>query len=65
MTPDPTRTGAADDVRRAGERTAPHPLPISPDCQAGKCSACSFDAWDYLRDVLTDCGHDCHRGVTR
>lgn len=61
---DPTRTGAADELRAAAERTA-RPLPISPDCRAGKCSACSFDAWDAERDCLTDCGHDCHRGVTR
>jgi hypothetical protein len=43
-------------------KPAPGPL-LSPDCAAGKCSACVGDAWDPVRDLLTSCEHMCH-GVT-
>jgi hypothetical protein len=33
---------------------------VSPDCRAGKCKACSGDAWDEAADVLTTCRCDCH-----
>lgn len=36
------------------------PSATSPDCRAGKCRACSGDAWDDERDVLVPCSHDCH-----
>jgi hypothetical protein len=34
--------------------------PTSPDCAAGKCPACTGDAWDVGVDRLTDCRHHCH-----
>lgn len=36
------------------------PDPTSPDCAAGKCHACSGDAWHVALDALTDCEHPCH-----
>ena len=33
---------------------------VSPDCAAGKCPACTGDAWDTGKDRLIDCQHDCH-----
>jgi hypothetical protein len=38
------------------------PEPISPDCEQRKHQACSGDAWDMLRDELTECRCECHRG---
>ena len=34
---------------------------VSPDCRAGKCGACTGDAFDLLLDALTECEHTCHR----
>lgn len=42
------------------ELLAVAPPATSPDCRAGKCRACSGDAWDDERDVLVPCSHDCH-----
>lgn len=37
---------------------------ISPDCRTpGKHKACSGDAWDDERDVLTQCACECHGAV--
>jgi len=33
---------------------------VSPDCRAGKCKACSGDAWDEAADALTTCRCGCH-----
>jgi hypothetical protein len=35
----------------------------SPDCKAGKCSACTGDAWSDRLDAHADCEHPCHRRV--
>lgn len=34
---------------------------LSPDCAAGKCSACTGDAWDNRGDRLDTCDHHCHQ----
>lgn len=39
------------------------PGPTSPDCKAGKCSACTGDAWSDKLDAVTECEHPCHRPV--
>lgn len=36
------------------------PPPIGPDCRDGKCAACIGDAFDFLKDEPTRCGHECH-----
>lgn len=36
------------------------PGTVSPDCKAGKCSACTGDAWSDRLDARTDCEHPCH-----
>ncbi|GAA4762406.1 hypothetical protein [Microbacterium gilvum] len=43
------------------------PLPISPDCEPGKHSACTGDAWDDVKDVPAPCSCACHEAgeVTR
>lgn len=33
---------------------------ISPDCQAGKHTACVGEAWDVTEDAPTGCECDCH-----
>lgn len=36
------------------------PRTLSPDCKAGKCTACNGDAWSDRLDAHTDCEHECH-----
>ncbi|MCU1418693.1 MAG: hypothetical protein JWP32_2867 [Schumannella sp.] len=36
------------------------PVIISPECTAGKHDACNGDAWDTVRDAVTDCPCTCH-----
>lgn len=33
---------------------------MNPDCEQGKHTACSGDAWDFARDAPKACGCDCH-----
>jgi len=42
------------------DAVAEHAVPKSPDCAAGKCGACTGDAWDVATDQMVPCGHDCH-----
>lgn len=35
---------------------------LSPDCAAGKCRACTGEAWNHDNDYLTYCGCRCHEG---
>ena len=50
-----------DDERYSHVEVETVALPaVSPDCAAGKCPACTGDAWDTGKDRLTDCQHDCH-----
>jgi hypothetical protein len=37
------------------------PDPLSPDCEQRKCTACTGEAWDLLRDKPADCTCHCHR----
>ena len=39
---------------------APALAALSPDCRAGKCTACTGDAWSDRLDAHTDCEHPCH-----
>ena len=39
---------------------APALAALSPDCKAGKCTACTGDAWSDRLDAHTDCEHPCH-----
>lgn len=39
---------------------APALTALSPDCRAGKCTACTGDAWSDRLDAHTDCEHPCH-----
>jgi hypothetical protein len=54
-------TGAGDTEHAAAEPEQPSPL--SPDCKAGKCSACVGDAWDTAKDAPANCRCDCHRST--
>lgn len=40
----------------------PRPITPSPDCDAGKHTACVGAAWDYTLDELTACPCPCHGG---
>lgn len=33
---------------------------LSPDCKAGKCRACTGDAWDHVADAPAVCPCECH-----
>lgn len=37
--------------------------PVSPDCRAGKCTACVGEAWDEDADEVTECEHACHEAA--
>jgi len=56
---DPAPDPRGDALRSDGQ-DSPVTARISPDCTAGKCGACSGDAWDFAKDHRVDCEHDCH-----
>jgi hypothetical protein len=33
---------------------------VNPDCKTGKHDACNGDAWDTIRDAVTECPCTCH-----
>lgn len=45
---------------RSGALSPRGEVPLSPDCRAGKCTACVGDAWDDLFDERTGCVCLCH-----
>lgn len=51
---------AASDAARTVADAAPPLATLSPDCRAGKCTACNGDAWSDRLDAHTDCEHPCH-----
>lgn len=51
---------AFEEVRFELARSSGPGVFVSPDCAAGKCSACTGDAWDVERDAVVPCQHDCH-----
>ena len=50
----------AHEARALVEAAPALPGPVSPDCRAGKCSACTGDAWSDKLDAHADCEHPCH-----
>lgn len=55
---------AAEAARRVltphAEGAPDRPLALSPDCAAGKHTACVGDAFDWEREQVIGCGCDCH-----
>lgn len=51
---DPLRTAVRNTIERLEADLT------SPDCKAGKCSACTGDAWSDKLDAVTECEHPCH-----
>jgi hypothetical protein len=45
--------------QEATQMTVPDPL--SPDCEQRKHTACTGEAWDFLRDEPASCTCHCHR----
>jgi hypothetical protein len=45
--------------QEAAQMTVPDPL--SPDCEQRKHTACTGEAWDFLRDEPASCTCHCHR----
>lgn len=42
------------------ELTSPRSVQVNPDCKAGKHDACNGDAWDTVKDAVTECPCTCH-----